>query len=197
MARRWQQGSPSSAAQPDLASDGAAQPSSLPGGAEQPSFTQLSDDTFNLFLTGWPTAPGPPLRLGDLLPEGGRRLQDYDADWEYPQGLVDIVPPTDLGLYVVLASRRPVGRSHLAAREDRERCILLAAAFFLDVRRSQIELFTEQGLRHALTPPCSRCGLPTGSWCDVCGRPLCRDCDDEGATPCCMACGETAGRGTP
>ena len=48
MARRWQHGSPSSAAQPALASDGAAQPSSLPGGAEQPSFTQLSDDTSEL-----------------------------------------------------------------------------------------------------------------------------------------------------
>ena len=41
MARRWQHGSPSSAAQPALASDGAAQPSSLPGGAAQP--TSLSD----------------------------------------------------------------------------------------------------------------------------------------------------------
>ena len=41
MARRWQHGSPSSAAQPALASDGAAQPSSLPGGAAQP--TLLSD----------------------------------------------------------------------------------------------------------------------------------------------------------
>ena len=38
---RWQHGSPSSAAQPALASDGAAQPSSLPGGAEEPSFIQL------------------------------------------------------------------------------------------------------------------------------------------------------------
>ena len=37
MARRWQCGRPSSAAQPALASDGAAQPSSLPGGAEQPA----------------------------------------------------------------------------------------------------------------------------------------------------------------
>ena len=37
MARRWQHGSPSSAAQPALASDGAAQPSSLPGSAEQPA----------------------------------------------------------------------------------------------------------------------------------------------------------------
>ena len=35
--RRWQHGSPSSAAQPALASDGAAQLSSLPGGAEQPA----------------------------------------------------------------------------------------------------------------------------------------------------------------
>ena len=37
MARRWQHGSSRSAAQPDLASDGAAQPSSLPGSAEQPA----------------------------------------------------------------------------------------------------------------------------------------------------------------
>ena len=37
MARRWQHGRPSSAAQPALASDGAAQPSSLPGGAEEPA----------------------------------------------------------------------------------------------------------------------------------------------------------------
>ena len=35
--RRWQHGSPSSAAQSALASDGAAQLSSLPGGAEQPA----------------------------------------------------------------------------------------------------------------------------------------------------------------
>ena len=41
MAQRRQHGSPSSAAQPALASDGAAQPSSLPGGAAQP--TLLSD----------------------------------------------------------------------------------------------------------------------------------------------------------
>ena len=42
---RWQHGSPSSAAQPVLASEGAARPSYLPGGAEQPVITQLSDDT--------------------------------------------------------------------------------------------------------------------------------------------------------
>ena len=45
MALRWQHGSPSSAAQPALASDDAAELSSLPSGAEQPSIIQLSDDT--------------------------------------------------------------------------------------------------------------------------------------------------------
>ena len=45
MAQRWQHGSPSSAAQPALASDGAAQPSSRRGGAEQPTFIQLPDAT--------------------------------------------------------------------------------------------------------------------------------------------------------
>ena len=48
MARHLQHGSPSSAAQPALASDGAAQPSSLPSGAAQP--TLVSDVT--PFATG-------------------------------------------------------------------------------------------------------------------------------------------------
>ena len=67
------------------------------------------------------------------------------------------VPPTDLCWYKVLAARRPVGRSHLATVQDKEACILLAAAFFLDLRKSQIEVFTARGERLALTPPCSRC----------------------------------------
>ena len=143
----------------------------------------------NIFLTGWPATLGPRMRLGYLLPKRVRRLQEFDVDHEDSEGLVDIVPPMDLRLYVVLASRRPVGRLHFAVRGDRESCILLAAFFFLDVRISHIELFTEQTLCQALTPPCSRCGLPTGSGCDVCGRPLCRHCDDEGATPRCVSCG--------
>ena len=50
MARPWQHCSPSSAAQPALASDGVAQLSSLPGDAEQLSITELSDDTSELIV---------------------------------------------------------------------------------------------------------------------------------------------------
>ena len=130
------------------------------------------------------------LRIGDLISPGGQRPSVYQIDpdqWE-EHALVDIVPPADLRLYELLAARRPVGRSHLATVADREACVLLAAAFFLGVRRSQIEVFTTQGPSHALTPPCSRCALPTGCWCDICGRPLCTQCDDEGITACCAAC---------
>ena len=140
---------------------------------------------------------GLPLRLGDLLPAGGHRPRVYtiDAFQSEEHALVDVVPPADLKLYQVLASRRPVGRSHLATVPDRENCILLAAAFFLDLRKSQIDVFTARGERLALTPPCSRCALPTGSWCDICGRPLCTRCDDEGITPCCSACAAPAHSG--
>ena len=84
----------------------------------------------------------------------------------------DLVPPEDLAMYECLAARRPVARAHLAEREDRETCIFLAAAFFLNVRRSQVE---HGGI--PLTPPCDRCALPTGSWCDGCRKPLCKSCD--------------------
>ena len=86
-------------------------------------------------------------------------------------GPQDLVPPADLALQIALAERRPCARAHLAERDDRESCPLLRAAFFLAIRREQ----WEHGL--PLTPPCRRCGLPTGSWCDACRAPLCTACD--------------------
>ena len=88
------------------------------------------------------------------------------------ENVVDLVHPEDLAIYVTLATRRPVARAHLAEPADREACVFLAAAFFLEVRHSQIE---HGGI--PLTPPCDRCAMPTGSWCDGCGRPLCTACD--------------------
>jgi len=141
-------------------------------------------DDFQMLWAGWPVGGGSPLRLGDLVPDGGRPLRAHAGT----AGVQDLVDPSDLWTYVILAARRPVGRSHLSTLRDREGCLLLAAAFFLDVRRSQIEQFLTTGPRLALTPPCSRCGLPTGSWCENCRRPLCTRCDDVGATPCCGSC---------
>jgi len=135
------------------------------------------------------TPDGEPLHLGDFIPEGGRRPRVYTIDTVDPeQALIDIVPPQDLLLYQLLAAKRPVARSHHATISDREACVLLAAAFFLDLRKEQIRTFTAGPQRLALTPPCSRCALPTGSWCDLCDRPLCSSCDDAGATPCCARC---------
>ena len=135
------------------------------------------------------TPDGEPLHLGDFLPEGGRRPRVYTIDTVDPEhALIDLVPPQDLLLYQLLAAKRPVARSHHATISDREACVLLAAAFFLDLRKEQIRAFTTGPQRLALTPPCSRCALPTGSWCDLCDRPLCSSCDDAGATPCCARC---------
>ena len=136
-------------------------------------------------------------RIGDLLPRSGYELRIWnDAEVrENPVVLQDMVPPACLRRYRAMAIKRPVGRSHLASREDREECVFLAAAFFLDMRREQILAFTSEGARYPLTPPCSRCGLPTGSWCgryrDVelqCARPLCTTCDKDWGIPCCISC---------
>ena len=137
------------------------------------------------------TPDGEPLHLGDFIPEGVRRPTVYTVDSGDPENeLIDIVPPQDFLPYQLLAAKRPVARSHHATISDREACVLLAAAFFLDLRQEQIRAFTIGPQRLALTPPCSRCALPTGSWCDICGRPLCSSCDDAGATPCCARCAE-------
>ena len=69
MAQRWQHGSPSSAAQLVLASDGAAQPSSLPGGAAQP--TLLSDGAEQPMLCQLPERAAHK-GLDDLTMELGR-----------------------------------------------------------------------------------------------------------------------------
>ena len=154
------------------------------------SLARLSErpaDDFQLLWAGWPAKGAPPLRLGDLLPHRGRQLRNHGIGGD-AGGLVDLVDPSDLLTYQLLAVKRPVGRSHLATKQDRATCILLAAAFFLDVRRAQLEAFLSVGPRHALTPPCSCCGIPTGGWCDICSRPLCTGCDDDGATPCCTSC---------
>ena len=112
---------------------------------------------------------------------------DFQSDG---RALVDVVLPQDLALYRVLVARRPVGRPHLATVLEQEACILLvlAVAFFLHLRAQQIAVLTAGQEVLALTPPCSRCAIPTGSWCCICDRPLCTRCDDAGLTPCCASC---------
>ena len=111
-------------------------------------------------------------RAADFTRARGQAPFSWAFGFSGEDSVFDLVPPEDLAMYECLATRRPVARAHLAEREDRETCIFLAAAFFLNVRRSQIE--------HGcitLTPPCDRCALPTGSWCDGCRQPLCKSCD--------------------
>ena len=110
--------------------------------------------------------------------------------WAYgfsgEDSVFDLVPAEALANYEYLATRRPIARAHLAEPEDRETCVFLAAAFFLSVRRLQVE---HGGI--PLTPPCDRCALPTGSCCDVCRKPLCKFCDQRYGR-----CGECAGSPT-
>ena len=55
---------------------------------------RLADD-FHLLWTGWPAGGGPPLRLGDLLPDGGRPLRAH-VGGAGVRDHVEVVDPDDL-----------------------------------------------------------------------------------------------------
>ena len=68
------------------------------------------------------------LRIGDLHT---RRWREMRAE----SGLMlDLASREDLEVLALLSVRRPVGRSHLSTLQDREECVLLAAAFYMDQR---------------------------------------------------------------
>ena len=64
--------------------------------------------------------------------------------------------------YRSLSHRRPWARIELSEPHARWYCKSLFAAFLLDIWDKQIQ----RGF--LLQPPCTWCGLPTGSWCDRC-----------------------------
>ena len=64
--------------------------------------------------------------------------------------------------YRASSHRRPWARIELSEPDARWHCNSLFAAFLLDIWDKQIK----NGL--LLQPPCTWCGLPTGSWCDRC-----------------------------
>ena len=160
------------------------------------------DDQFHVFQDVWKwwrtcgihedalrTTGGTSWTIGDLMNPGSPRPTVYRPDSAASERApLDLVPARDMVIYQALAARRPVARVHLAEIDDRVECVLLAAAYFLDVRKAQVETFLLENKIYALTPPCARCALPTGSWCERCHRPLCTKCDDYGKTPCCSRC---------
>ena len=82
---------------------------------------------------------------------------------------------------------RPTARLSLSTVEARVACSALRAAFTVHIRKEQARALQDNPLpdhRNLLTAhiwqkPCLWCGLPTGSWCDGCGAPLCTHCDKE------------------
>ena len=92
MAQRWQHGSPSSAAQPALASGGAPQPSCLPGSAEQPadeSYPRVWDgklytraefhEHVGWYLPGSAEQPAANAKISETTAAAVRALQDAEA----------------------------------------------------------------------------------------------------------------------
>ncbi len=77
------------------------------------------------------------------------------------------------------AATRPVARVWMSMQNARRQCFALRCAYVLYWRREYSSWARRSG-RPAWTgfrPDCQSCGVPNGSWCEICRKGLCVYCD--------------------